>query len=194
MPSTMAVTPHNDQLLRLAAFSTVTRLTEMRGDLTARDISAGFEFQGKRIPSINPKRGIFKPRQMQFLLSIRTVFPRSGARVWYDDQRDVHKQIYEGDETVDYAFMGENPDAADNRWLREAMENRVPIIYFLGVAPGYYQAFVPTFVIGWDAGTLKARIAFGVPREDEVEFPENAADRRYALRDVKQRLHQASFR
>jgi putative restriction endonuclease len=106
----------------------------------------------------------------------------------------VHRQIYEGDEAVDYAFMGENPDAADNRWLREAMENRVPIIYFLGVAPGSYQAFVPTFVIGWDAATLKARIAFGVPREDALEFPENTADRRYALRDVKHRLHQASFR
>jgi len=87
----MAVTPDNDQLLRLAAFSTVTRLTEMRGDLTARDISAGFEFQGERIPLINPRRGIFKPQQMQYLLSIKTVFPRSGARVWYDDQREVHR-------------------------------------------------------------------------------------------------------
>jgi putative restriction endonuclease len=67
---------------------------------------------------------------MQYLLSIKTVFPKPGARIWYDDQREVHRQIYEGDEAVDYAFMGENPDAADNRWLREAMENRVPVIYF----------------------------------------------------------------
>jgi hypothetical protein len=36
----------------------------------------------------------------------------------------------------DYAFMGENPDAADNRWLREAFENQIPVIYFLGIAPG----------------------------------------------------------
>src|SRR5690349_858699 len=190
----MAAVPDNDQLLRLAAFRTVTRLTEMRGDLTARDLSAGFEFRGERIPLINPRRGIFKPQQMQYLLSIKTVFPRSGARAWYDDQREVHRQIYEGDEVVDYAFMGEDPDAADNRWLRDAMENRTPIIYFLGVAPGLYQAFVPTFIIGWDAKTLKARIAFGMPAQDEAILPESAADRRYALRDVKQRLHQASFR
>ncbi len=26
--------------------------------------------------------------------------------------------------------MGKNPEAADNRWLREAYENRVPVIYF----------------------------------------------------------------
>src|SRR6266702_2945391 len=149
----------NDHLLRLAAVETVKRLAGIR-DLTSDDLKRGFEFQGERIPLINPQRGIFKPRQMQFLLSIRTVFPRSGAKVWYDDQRDVHRQIYEGDETVDYAFMGQDADAADNRWLREAMENRTPIIYFLGIAPGLYQAFVPTFIIGWDAKVLKARIAF----------------------------------
>ena len=187
------VLSYDDHLLRLAAFETVKRLAGIR-DLTSADLKRGFEFQGERIPLINPQRGIFKPRQMQHLLSIRTVFPRSGAKVWYDDQRDVHRQIYEGDEAVDYAFMGEDPGAADNRWLRDAMENRTPIIYFLGVAPGLYQAFVPTFIIGWDAKTLKARIAFGMPAQDEPVLPETSIDRRYALRDVKHRLHQASFR
>ena len=184
----------NDQALRLAAFNAVRRLTELRGDLTSHDLRGGFEFQGERIPLINAQRGIFKPRQMQFLLSIRTVFPRSGARVWYDDQREVHKQIYDGDDTVDYAFMGDNPNAADNRWLREAMENRVPVIYFLGVAPGCYQAYVPTFVVGWDAKALKARVAFGFPGQAELALPATQVERRYALYEVKQRLHQASFR
>jgi putative restriction endonuclease len=131
---------------------------------------------------------------MQFLLSIRTVFPRSGARVWYDDQRDVHRQIYEGDDAVDYAFMGKNPDAADNRWLREAMENRVPVIYFLGVAPGCYQAFLPTFIVGWDPSALKARVAFAMAEQSDTRLLDTMAERRYALREVKQRLHQASFR
>ena len=75
---------------------------------------------------------------MRYLLSIRTVYPRSGARVWYDDQRQVHRQIYEGDQAVDYAFMGEDPDAADNSWLREAYKDRIPIVYFLGTSPGRY--------------------------------------------------------
>jgi len=55
---------------------------------------AGSEFGGRRIPLINSQRGIFKPRQMEHLLSIKTVFPRKGARVWYDDQREAHRQIY----------------------------------------------------------------------------------------------------
>jgi putative restriction endonuclease len=48
-------------------------------------------------------------------LSIKTVFPKPGGKVWYDDQREVHRQIFEGDETIDYALIGENPNAADNR-------------------------------------------------------------------------------
>jgi putative restriction endonuclease len=182
-----------DQTLRIAAFDAVKRLAEVRGELTAQDLSVGFEFQGERIPLVNPQRGIFKPQQMKYLLSIKTVYPRPGRRVWYDDQRDVHRQIYEGEEAVDYAFMGENPEAADNRWLREAMENRVPVIYFLGVAPGFYQAIVPAYLVGWDARALRARVAFGLAAED-FEYPATSVARRYALRQVKQRLHQASFR
>jgi putative restriction endonuclease len=143
---------------------------------------------------INPQRGIFKPQQMRYLLSIRTVFPKPGGKVWYDDQRDVHRQIFEGEETIDYAFMGQNPDTADNRWLREALEHQVPIIYFLGIAPGRCQAIFPAFIFGWDARALKARVGFGVPDQEALVPPENALERRYALREVKQRLHQASFR
>jgi len=128
------------------------------------------------------------------LLSIRTVFPKPGGKVWYDDQREVHRQIFEGHETVDYAFMGQDPDAADNRWLREAFENRIPIIYFLGIAPGRYQAILPIFIAGWDDKALKARVAFGMPDQEGLAPPETAPERRYALRAVKQRLHQASFR
>ncbi len=75
----------------------VKALAAVRGDLTSADLKAGFEFEGKRVPLVNPQRGIFKPQQMRYLLSIRTVFPRSGTRVWYDDQRQVHRQICEGD-------------------------------------------------------------------------------------------------
>jgi putative restriction endonuclease len=131
---------------------------------------------------------------MRFLLSIRTVFPKPGAKVWYDDQNEVHRQIFDGDETVDYAFMGQNLDAAENRWLREAFEHRVPIIYFLGIAPGRYQALAPVFIAGWNSKGLKARVAFGEPEQANLTPPGNAQERRYALRAVQQRLHQASFR
>ncbi len=47
----------------------------MHDHLTFAELKPGFTFQGERIPLINPRRGIFKPRQMRFLLSIKTVFP-----------------------------------------------------------------------------------------------------------------------
>src|SRR3977135_816508 len=125
-PSTLPAI--HDAELRQAAFDHVKRLAAQRdGALDATDLASGFEFQGGRIPLVNPQRGIFKPRQMRHLLSIRTVFPRQGGRVWYDDQREAHRQIYEGDDIVEYAFMGGDPNAPDNRWLREAMEAQIPI-------------------------------------------------------------------
>ena len=183
-----------DTLMRMAAFERVRRLAQVRDHLTAADLAPGFVFNGERIPLVNPQRGIYKPAQMRFLLSVKTVFPKPGGKVWYDDQREVHRQTFEGDEMVDYAFMGRNADAADNRWLREAFESQMPIIYFLGFSPGRYQAVLPAFISGWDRAQLKARIAFGVQDQEELAPPETAVERRYALRAVKQRLHQASFR
>jgi putative restriction endonuclease len=190
----MAAEYHDDAVFRAAAFDHVRQLTETHDCLTAAELTPGFVVRGERIPLINPQRGIFKPRQMRFLLSIKTVFPKPGGKVWYDDQRNVHRQIYEGDDVVDYAFMGQDPDAADNQWLREAYENQVPIIYFLGIAPGRYQVMLPTFVVDWQVKALKVRIAFGVPGELAICSPATIAERRYALRAVQQRLHQSSFR
>ncbi len=78
-----------DTLLRLAAFDRVRSLSEIHDHLTASELKPGFIYAGERIPLVNPQRGIFKPQQMQFLLSIKTVFPKPGGRVWYDDQREV---------------------------------------------------------------------------------------------------------
>lgn len=187
--------PDRQQMLRSAAFAHVRRMQEIHDQLSAADLSGGFVFEGARLPLVNPQRGIFKPRQMEHLLSIRTVFPKPGARVWYDDQRNVHRQIYDGLETIDYAFMGSDPDVAENRWLREAMEHRVPIIYFLGVSPGRYQAVLPAFVVGWDSGAAKVSVAFGEQSGVAAAAPPASSfERRYALRLVQQRLHQATFR
>jgi putative restriction endonuclease len=183
-----------DNAIRVAAFTHVRRLSEIYPHLTASQLSPGFDFGGMRIPLINPQRGIFKPRQMRYLLSIKTVYPRPGGKVWYDDQREVHRQIFESAETVEYAFMGTDPNAADNRWLREASEQKIPTIYFLGIAPGRYKAMLPTFIVEWDPKSLKVRLAFGSPDEISLVPPQNSLERRYALRTVKQRLHQASFR
>jgi putative restriction endonuclease len=191
----MDPTSHDAQL-RQAAFSQVNQRATLRGGvLDFADLADGFEFGGQRIPLINPQRWIFKPRQMAGLLSIRTVFPRRGARIRYDDQRDAHRQIYAGDDVVDYQFMGTDPNSPDNRWLRDAMQRQIPIIYFLGTSPGRYQPIIPTFIVGWHPESLRVQLAFGALVGASAQAaPPDALERRYALREVKARLHQASFR
>lgn len=184
----------SDFKMRMAAFDHVRRLSEAHGLLTREELSRGFDFEGEHIPLANRQRGIFKPRRMQYLLSITTVIPKSGGKIWYDDQLKAHQQIFEGDETVDYAFMGQDPEKADNRWLKAAWENQIPVIYFLGVSPGHYQAIVPTFISGWDGFALKSTLTFGNPHHKSYEVPENAIERRYTLHMVKERLHQDTFR
>jgi putative restriction endonuclease len=203
-----------DTQVRAAAFAHAQFLMQVHGTIPAAELHEGFDVAGRRIPFVNPQRGIFKPKSMRHLLSIRTVHPKPGGKVWYDDQREIHQRIFGANETFNYDFMGDDPDAAENRWLREAMISQIPIIYFLGVAPARYQAIVPTYIVGWDARALRAEIAFGLvdqggrapeqtqPRNSGLEEPETAylvgvpppQERRYALRSVKQRLHQAYFR
>lgn len=184
-----------DIRIRSAAFEHVRRLNATHNYLSSQQLAEGFLFEGSRIPLVNPQRGIFKPRQMRHLLSIRTVFPKPGAKIWYDDQRQVHRQIYQSDDLIEYAFMGSNPDAADNRWLREACEQKIPIIYFIGIAPGRFVAQVPAFIAEWNRHALKASVGFGEPvAYGGAVFPDEQPARRYALSAVKQRLHQATFR
>ena len=158
--------------MRMAAFEHVRGLHEVHDQLTANEFKPGFVFDGERIPLINPQRGHFQAAADAILAFDQDRIPetgrqdlvrRSGAR--------FTARFSRADETVDYAFMGENPEAADNRWLREAFENQIPVIYFLGIAPGRYQAMLPAFISGWDAEALKARVAFGVLDQEALAPP-----------------------
>ena len=88
-----------------------------------------------------------------------------------------------------------DPSAADNRWLKAAQDAQVPVLYFLGVAPQRYTLIWPTYVADWSAADLKVRLAFGSPAAANEHWAlPDAPERRYGLRLVRQRLHQARFR
>lgn len=74
------------------------------------------------------------------------------------------------------------------------LENRVPLIYFLGAFPGHYHAIIPVTIVGWDARSLRAQVSMGLPGELRADPQETTLERRYALRQVKARLHQTLFR
>ena len=57
--------------------------------------------------------------------------------------------------------MGTDLNSTDNRWLWDAMQEQIPIIYFLGTSPGRYQPIIPTFIVGWHPERLRVQLAFG---------------------------------
>jgi hypothetical protein len=88
-----------DKRMREAAFQHVRMFSATRDHLTSNDLAEGFVFDGKRIPLVNPQRGIFKPREMRYLLSIRTVFPRPGAAQLTNRSRGARSRVARVDPT-----------------------------------------------------------------------------------------------
>jgi putative restriction endonuclease len=192
----MAGPDQQDHAWRSAAFQHVGLLLAGTTVLSREAMNTPFFLGGERATLVDPQRGIHKPRVMRHLLSVTTVMPAKGRRIWYADQTSVHREIYTGEAAVKYSFMGNDPEALQNRWLREAAELQIPIIYFLGIKPGLYQPAFPAFVTDWDPAQLNVRIVFtpALGATNKAPFPSDNEDRRYAMRLVKQRLHQAQFR
>ena len=63
-----------DLMLRMRVIARIQQLAA-NGSLSSQDLRAGVEIEGVRISIGNPQRGIFKPKQLEHLLSIRTVYP-----------------------------------------------------------------------------------------------------------------------
>ena len=74
-------------------------------------------------------RGRTLPRRQ-----LRSVPPATARRRLIDDQRQVRRQIFAGADQLDYAFMGTDPSAHDNVWLREAAEQKMPDLLPRGLA------------------------------------------------------------
>ena len=112
-------------------------------------------------------QGIFRPRQMsRGVLSAKTTVALAGAGARYDDiaSEDGFSNIGSGERTRGHG---------DNRRLLEAFEDRSPVIYFHGVAPGVYKANWAVFVTAWDAATLSVKIIPGQAEGGGMILPES---------------------
>jgi putative restriction endonuclease len=126
-------------------------------------------------------------------LSLKTVVPKPRGRIWYHDQGRPDLPLEGGH--LSYAFTGTDADNTRNQWLHYAMEQQLPLIYFVGVAPAVYEPIFPVFVIDWDRANLRCGLSFTAPDSTYgFGMEEGPAERRYALRTVQQRLHQSTFR
>jgi putative restriction endonuclease len=164
------------------------------GDVLPRTILAdGFVLDDARVPLLGPQ-GIFKPQVLpEIPLSITTA--PDGP---YDD-------AFGQDGLLRYRYRGTDPNHPENRALRKAMSERIPLIYFHGVRPGRYVAAWPVFIVGDDPGSLVFSVAVddvphagpfeaaGLPISRVSEAPSEAR-RAYVTAAVLVRLHQRAFR
>jgi putative restriction endonuclease len=150
-------------------------------------LDRGFAFRGRRVPYLSPQKGIFRAAVQSgpAALSIQT-----SAKSPY---RDV--------ETPDgflYDYRAGSIDQPDNRALRAAHHLQVPLVYFVGTRPGWYRPNFPFFVIGDDPIAKQVLVApgamIGPVDEPEPVLSEDPIERRYAVREVRVRIHQAQFR
>ena len=180
-----------DMQVRLAAMDFLRQSCLVHGETLPTDVlQKGFEFQGRRVPLINPA-GIFKPAILDLPLTFRTAPLSLRRQPPYQDQVGLTGGLT-------YCYRGNNPDHPDNAGMREAMKRQVPLIYLYGTAPGRYEPVFPAYIVADDPRNLTFAVmadeatsldlAQAVAREGAVEVR-----RRYATVEVQRRLHQHVF-
>lgn len=178
-----------DRQIRIATFNWLNEQIQIHGEILPRKLLAeGFEFHGNRIPLISPQ-GIFKPANMQLPLTITTA--PNGP---YEDTFSIQGLLL-------YKYRSTNINHRDNAGLREAMRQHVPLIYFHGVFPGKYEVVFPVYIVGDDPENLTFQVtadAFDAViyenTNNMVNDVETDIRRRYITTQVRQRIHQHTFR
>ncbi len=182
-----------DLAIRLAAFRWLEEQTALHGPVLDWGVLAsGFSFDGQPIPIANRPRGIFRPRQCVYPLSLKTSPPRTDTLHSYADHWT--------EQGLFYNFMGEDPRHPVNASLRAAGERGVALIYLFGVAKGRYLPQWPVYVVGEDRDRLVFRVqtdtrdALGGSAHPAAAAEESEGRRRYLTRRMRVRVHQQSFR
>lgn len=184
MPMTL-----EDQIdLRREAMAWLTvRTNDGLDSISSQDL-LDFRFRGEGFRLMDPQAGIRKPLGWSAALSIRTVYRREGQDRPYDDR-------IAADGSFRYKWRGQDPDHADNRALRAAMQRRLPLIWFFGVGPARYQPIYPVYLLAEELAQHQFVVAYDFVRglvAADSYIEENL--KRYIVREVRQRVHQPVFR
>ena len=179
-----------DDDVRSSCFASLDVLQARCGqDVPWSALAEGFNFRGRRVPFLNRAYGIYRAASAQrgpAALSINSSF--SQAR--YQDEETAEGWLYHyQDGPIDNHF---------NSWLRAAHVLDVPLVYFIGTRSGHYRPEYPAFIARDDPIGRRVLITIGKMcgpyDEREPVHIDDVDERRYVIRQVKQRVHQARFR
>ena len=177
----------SDAQLRAAMFEHLDRLLQASPDgaLASGTINT-FTFRGRQARLI-VQSGIWKPAGFSAALTIRTTFTPPNQPPPYAD--DVGE-----DGLVRYKYRGTDPNLSDNRALRTAMIESLPLAYFVGVARRVYVPRYPVWLVEEDP----ARHEFAIAVDEGQRFVDLSSlappQRAYLERLTSVRLHQPVFR
>lgn len=152
------------------------------GSLTRAELSNFPVANGQHMRLIDTSKGIWNPRSFSATLTVM-----SSADGPYNDG-----EIEDGLFRYDYRA---GSAAGDNVKLRRAHELQVPIILLRKIDRGVFVPVFPVYVVADDAVSRQFVLAL----DESLRFLHDPlsptdAERRYAERIVKQRLHQPEFR
>lgn len=182
------LSPSDERALRTEAMAWLAVRTHDGRDAISRGDLGQFTFRGERVPLIDAGRGIRKPGNCQAALSIMTVHTPRGGRRPYDDTDGP-------DGFPRYKLRGDARGSAENRSLVRAHELGMPLVWLVGVAPGWFHAIFPVFVAGIEEHLDQVVLAYD--HAQALPLPTSPMEevlRAYAVRETRQRLHQPVFR
>lgn len=180
-----------DERLRSSALAFL-RVVQLRtgGPIRHEDV-ATFTFEGQRVPLMDVQRGIRKPRMLEAALSFRTVYASSPDQRPYADERGP-------DGYQRYKWRGTDAGHPENVALRRAMQARLPLVWFQGIAAGLYLPVFPVWLVAEEPAEHQFVVALDV---EQMQTWGDTGDavvvelrRAYADRVVRERLHQPVFR
>lgn len=179
----------HDSRVRAAAFDWLAGQVAVHGDVLPWSLLLkGFQLDGKRVPLLS-QQGIFKPAVLDVPLSIRT------------SPEGPYHDAFQKEGLLEYAYRGTDPEHWQNRGLRFAMEERLPLVYFHRLVQGKYLASWPVFIVRDDPAALSFFVAVddathvGLSAEEAWTVGEEPEARReYVTTLTRRRLHQRAFR
>jgi putative restriction endonuclease len=167
--------------VREAACAYVRALADRNAGVVTRAELEAFTFEGQQLKLIDQSRGIRNPRELVATLTIL-----SSPAGPYEDEVSA--------EGLRYAYRSGPVDSGDNRKLRRAAELGLPVILLRGIRSGVFVPTAPAFLTADHPEARCVSVALDRTVALLAHGSLSTAERAYAERLNRQRLHQPVFR
>jgi len=172
--------------IRNAMFLWLQKQSVIKPWHTRKELREGFSWNGVTIPLMDPRKGIWNPRDFSETVSITSTLDNP-----YGDYRS------DSDDFLNYKYQTSPDGRGANSKLRLAFEKGVPLILFEEFEQGKYIARYPVYVTNDFLQEQVFRVSLSsvaVDLEEDFVVNNTSIEKAYAERTTLQRIHQPRFR